>query len=277
MSDRRRILGPSNTIIPNIPQHQNINTKNSTKLENEIPKFFLKNSIIKNSNGSSYLEIGSTIIEVSVFGPRPIRGSFLDKASISIETKFLNNVPQPLSDFFNFKNLSNNGNEKPIVGMSNIEHRISSFVENCILSTILLENYPKSTIDFQISIISIDPSATGISGLLWLINWIMICTSLAIIDTGIEIKDIISSGIVKLNSNGDVLVGENLLQEEDSGIFALISFLNLKNDEIVGCWFESINMEVNEENMNILVDECSKVSKLIRANLNSYLINSFNE
>ncbi|KAI5966838.1 MTR3 [Candida pseudojiufengensis] len=273
MSDRRRILGPSNTIIPNVPQ----NTESSSSQpnnSNELPKFFLKNSLIKNSNGSSYLEIGSTIIEVSIFGPRPIRGSFLDKASISIETKFLNNVPQPLSEIFNF---SGGGgiNEKPTIGMSIIEHKISSFIENCILSTILLKNYPKSTIDFQISIISIDSNVKGISGLLWLINWILICTSLAIIDTGIEIKDIISSSIIKLNSKGEVLKGENILSDNNDGILALISFLNLKNNEIIGCWFENNNLDINEKNMELLIDECCKNSKIIRSNLNSYLINSY--
>ena len=57
--------------------------------------------------------------------------------------------------------------------------------------------------------------------------------------------------------------------------------MNLKNDEIVGIWFEgegddnnNENSLLNESNMEKLIIECNKMSKIIRDNLNSYLINS---
>lgn len=291
MSDRRRLLGPSGMIIPNIPKQQQkptitTTTNTSTSI---IPSFFLKHSIIDNANGSAYLEINNTIIEVSIFGPRPIRGSFIDRASVSVDCKFLPHIIQPMASIFNDTSTSGGGgggvsssNRGYRTGMNNIEHKLSSYLETCVLSSLILEKYPKSTIDIQVSIISIDKEIGGSHLLLWLLQWITCCCSLALVDSGIEMKDIISSGQVRLTKLGEIIIGgNNDKTEAEDGIDGLVSFMNLKNDEIVGIWFEGDGDDnnnedslLNESNMEKLIFECNKMSKIIRANLNSYLINS---
>lgn len=292
MSDRRRLLGPSGMIIPNIPKQQqkSIITTTTNTSTSTIPSFFLKHSIIDNANGSAYLEINNTIIEVSIFGPRPIRGSFIDRASVSVDCKFLPHIIQPMGSIFNDTTTSGVGGGGGIsssnrgyrTGMNNIEHKLSSYLETCVLSSLILEKYPKSTIDIQVSIISIDKEIGGGHLLLWLLQWITCCCSLALVDSGIEMKDIISSGQVRLTKLGEIIIGGNndkTLTED--GIDGLVSFMNLKNDEIVGIWFEGEGDDnnnedslLNESNMEKLIIECNKMSKIIRANLNSYLINS---
>ena len=295
MSDRRRLLGPSGMIIPNIPKQQQksiITTTTTNTSTSIIPSFFLKHSIIDNANGSAYLEINNTIIEVSIFGPRPIRGSFIDRASVSVDCKFLPHIIQPMASIFNDTTTSGGGGGGGIsssnrgyrTGMNNIEHKLSSYLETCVLSSLILEKYPKSTIDIQISIISIDKEIGGGHLLLWLLQWITCCCSLALVDSGIEMKDIISSGQVRLTKLREIIIGGNSDKTlTEDGIDGLVSFMNLKNDEIVGIWFEGEgegddnNNEdslLNESNMEKLIIECNKMSKIIRANLNSYLINS---
>lgn len=292
MSDRRRLLGPSGMIIPNIPKQQqkSIITTTTTTSTSTIPSFFLKHSIIDNANGSAYLEINNTIIEVSIFGPRPIRGSFIDRASVSVDCKFLPHIIQPMGSIFNDTTTSGVGGGGGIsssnrgyrTGMNNIEHKLSSYLETCVLSSLILEKYPKSTIDIQISIISIDKEIGGSHLLLWLLQWITCCCSLALVDSGIEMKDIISSGQVRLTKLGKIIIGGNSDKTlTEDGIDGLVSFMNLKNDEIVGIWFEGEGDDnnnedslLNESNMEKLIIECNKMSKIIRANLNSYLINS---
>lgn len=289
MSDRRRLLGPSGMIIPNIPKQQqkSIITTTTNTSTSTIPSFFLKHSIIDNANGSAYLEINNTIIEVSIFGPRPIRGSFIDRASVSVDCKFLPHIIQPMASIFNDTTTSGGGgisssNRGYRTGMNNIEHKLSSYLETCVLSSLILEKYPKSTIDIQISIISIDKEIGGSHLLLWLLQWITCCCSLALVDSGIEMKDIISSGQVRLTKLGEIIIGgNNDKTEAEDGIDGLVSFMNLKNDEIVGIWFEGEGDDnnnedslLNESNMEKLIIECNKMSKIIRANLNSYLINS---
>ena len=289
MSDRRRLLGPSGMIIPNIPKQQqkSIITTTTNTSTSTIPSFFLKHSIIDNANGSAYLEINNTIIEVSIFGPRPIRGSFIDRASVSVDCKFLPHIIQPMASIFNDTTTSGGGgisssNRGYRTGMNNIEHKLSSYLETCVLSSLILEKYPKSTIDIQISIISIDKEIGGSHLLLWLLQWITCCCSLALVDSGIEMKDIISSGQVRLTKLGEIIIGgNNDKTEAEDGIDGLVSFMNLKNDEIVGIRFEGEGDDnnnedslLNESNMEKLIIECNKMSKIIRANLNSYLINS---
>ena len=292
MSDRRRLLGPSGMIIPNIPKQQqkSIITTTTTTSTSTIPSFFLKHSIIDNANGSAYLEINNTIIEVSIFGPRPIRGSFIDRASVSVDCKFLPHIIQPMGSIFNDTTTSGVGGGGGIsssnrgyrTGMNNIEHKLSSYLETCVLSSLILEKYPKSTIDIQVSIISIDKEVGGGHLLLWLLQWITCCCSLALVDSGIEMKDIISSGQVRLTKLGKIIIGGNSDKTlTEDGIDGLVSFMNLKNDEIVGIWFEGEGDDnnnedslLNESNMEKLIIECNKMSKIIRANLNSYLINS---
>ena len=292
MSDRRRLLGPSGMIIPNIPKQQqkSIITTTTNTSTSTIPSFFLKHSIIDNANGSAYLEINNTIIEVSIFGPRPIRGSFIDRASVSVDCKFLPHIIHPMGSIFNDTTTSGVGGGGGIsssnrgyrTGMNNIEHKLSSYLETCVLSSLILEKYPKSTIDIQISIISIDKEIGGGHLLLWLLQWITCCCSLALVDSGIEMKDIISSGQVRLTKLGEIIIGGNSDKTlTEDGIDGLVSFMNLKNDEIVGIWFEGEGDDnnnedslLNESNMEKLIIECNKMSKIIRANLNSYLINS---
>lgn len=275
-------------IQPNIPHSTQQSTSSTTSSSSSltIPSFFLKHAIITNANGSAYLEINNTIIEVSVFGPRPIRGSFIDKATLSIETKFLSHISllSPQSNIFNDENNKNNK-----IGMTNIEHKLSNYLESCFLPCLILEKYPKSTIDIQVSIISIDKEMmnnndstnNGNFGLLWLCQWMVCCCSLALIDSGIEMRDIVSSGQVRYTKSGEILINPNNYNnnnEEEEGIDALVSFMNLKNDEIVGIWLEGNDNDskipLDESQLEKIIDECNKMSKLIRANINSYLINS---
>ncbi|CAK9436321.1 uncharacterized protein LODBEIA_P08790 [Lodderomyces beijingensis] len=281
MSDRRRITGPVNRIIPTIPTPPtkiSPSPPKSSSSSSSPPQFYLKTNLIQNSNGSAYIEIEGTIIQVSIFGPRPIRGSFTERASLSVETKFLPHINQPCSINFNNSEASSSSSN-----MTQIEHRLSSYLENCMLPSILLEKYPKSTIDIQVSVIAMDPRRVhGQSGLLWLMSWIVVCASMAVVDTGIEVRDIVSSGCVKLvQSSGKVVVGGDVDREEDeesesAGTTALVSFMNMNNNEIVGVWMESdSSQEMSESEMALLIDECCRMSTLVRANLNSYLINSY--
>lgn len=271
MNDRRRLLGPSNTIIPNINTATLPEFSDSEKVENrlnDIRNFFLKTGTIENANGSAYLEVGSTIIQASIFGPRPIHGSFVNRAALSVECKFLPYISQPGDITYNTQDtFNNNSNGFGRTELTNIEQKISSYLETALLPSIILEKYPKSTIDISINIFSIDNS----SSILNLINWVVNCSSLALVDASIEVKDIVTSGQVKLTSN-------NLLIDPTSsepGIDGLISFMNLRNDEIVGIWLDGDD-NLDETSIEKIINGCKQMSKRVRANINSFLLSHHN-
>lgn len=262
--DRRRIVPVDGTF----PINTETTKPTATKPNDEIKKVFIKTGLINNAHGSSYMEIDDNIIEASVFGPRPIRGSFINQASVSVECRFLLHVPQPNDKIFQASdNLNPNGTVKVKYGLTPTEHKISSYVETAILPSILQEKYPKSTIDLHITIIE------NHTLLLNLINWVINCCSLALVDAGIELKDIVTSGQinVKTENGQQVLVVDP--NENDNSVEVLVSFMNLVNDEIVGLWIEG-DGALQGDKVGDLIQECNKMSRKVRANINGFLMGS---
>lgn len=279
ITDRRRLLGPANAKVPRLGLSSGESDSDipifAARAAKDIRKFFIKTGLINNANGSSYLEVDDTIIEVAVFGPRPIRGSFVDRASFSVECKFLPYIEQPYNQIFNSNEGDNNKNNNGRSGLTNVEQKISTYVETALLSSIILEKYPKSTIDIFINIISFNSSKNS---LLNLINWVINSSSVALVDAGIEVKDMVTSGQVNLNeSTKEVIFDPEISGSQSEGTECIASFMNMKNNEIVAIWIEGQQSEVNEEKLTKLIDGCNEMSKQIRLNINSYLLDSVSE
>ncbi|CAH2355834.1 exosome complex component Mtr3p [[Candida] railenensis] len=269
VTDRRRLLGPSNAKSANIPETRT--SSPSKRSEDEIRKMFLKTGLVGNANGSAYLEVDDTIIEVSVFGPRPIKGSFIDRASFSVECKFLPHIPQPNEE--TFKNQSGSASNVR-TGLTTVEQKLSSYIETAFLHSIILEKYPKSTIDVFVTIISADTTSSSNKSLLNLCNWVSNCTSLALVDSGIEVKDMVTSGQVSLNkSTNKILMDPDYSNNysEDDSVDCVCSYMNMLNDVVVGFWIDGNQDDLDEQTMQKLFENCNGMSKKIRSNFNSYL------
>lgn len=229
--DRRRLLGPPNakplTFAPITSSEQSkneIDLEKEDDIESQIQRTFIKTGLITNANGSAFLELDGNIISVSVYGPRPIRGSFVEKTTLSVN---LEDSTDLLSDQLNKK--------------------FCNFIENNFLSVINLSKYPKSGIDIFINIISLQDIENLYLKTLSLISDI---TTLAIINSGIEIIDLVVSGFDLQNNT-------------------VISFI--KNNEIVGLLSES---EDSLENLSEVIEKTQKKSIAIKSALTKYLISN---
>lgn len=273
MSDRRRILGPADAKIPTWGQSSGpLPPKRQFAAKSGVRSFFIKTGLSNNANGLAFLEIDDTIIEVSVFGPRPIKGSFIDRASFSVECKFLPYITQPNELLYNGGASQSNGRSS----LTPIEQKISSYVETAFLPAILLEKYPKSTIDVFINVLSFNSNT---STLLNLITWAVNCTSLAMVDSGIELRDLVTCGHVRY-ADGETRLDPQISAELDSptGIECCASFMTLKNNEVVALWVEgNDDTEVTEELLRALTTGCQNMSQLVRENINGYLLQLANE
>lgn len=255
-NDRRRILGPQNAKVPSVAAKDNMDIS-STKPANEIQKIFLKTNFISNANGSAYIEHGDSIVQVSVFGPRPIKSSFIEQASCSVECKFL---PHLVQDPKLALDANDQANPNGRTGLGYTEHKISSFLESSLVPSILLEKYPKLAIDLHVTVIEHNHETTSLSNL---VSWMVVACSLALVDSGIEIRDIVTAGNVVID-NGDVILDPQ--EPVDKQTECLVSFMNLKN-EMVGIWIDG-----ELDNVELAIDQCNKMSKIIRSNVNSYLL-----
>lgn len=261
-ADRRRILGPLSAATPT--RQSVVTTEQSGTADGSHIKFFIKSGLLKNASGLAYLEIDDTIVEISVYGPRPIKGLYMERASLSVECHFLPYITQPNEVIFNGSTNRSNGR----TGLTSIEHRICSVVETALLSTIPLEKYPKSTIDVFINVLSFNSNTRSI---LNLIAWTVTCSSLAMVDAGIEMRDLVTGGHVLL-IDGVVLLDPTVSDAESNAKECLACFTVMHNNDVVALWVDGSNDSSDEEALNSQIDGCSKMSTLVRSNVNGYLL-----
>lgn len=263
MSDRRRILGPAGAKIPVLGVSSDASVAPAplpaeSRSAAGVRRFFLKSGLTKNANGLAYLEVGDAIVEVSVFGPRPIRGLFVDKALFSVDCKFLPYISQPQEKVYNGPSQHQNG--RP--GLTAIEHKVASFVETAFLSALLLQKYPKSTIDVFITVIAYNPQTLS---LLNLMAWAVNCTSVAMVDAALEMRDVVSAGHVAVC--GDAHAVDSHL---DSGSECVASYMAMQNNQVVAFWMEGGT--VVPESLLRLMEACERMSAEVRRNINGFLL-----
>lgn len=213
VQDRRRILGPAEAKplsfakITEETQDQTSNTKDKDSL-------FISTDLITNANGSSYLEyIDKSSYQVlvmgSVFGPRPLRGSFQSSASLSIQFKEVT-----LEHF----------------DMGEIKE-ICTFLNNVFNAVVNLERYPKSGIDLFIDLVQYTQSDnTGKRSVIEILPTCINCITLALVDAGVEVIDLVSAGCV------------------DNSVVAFIK----NGQEIVGIWSDDSNVT----DISKVVEDC---------------------
>lgn len=280
MSDRRRLLGPVDARVPETGISSGILEKEATnitgKQDDEVRKIFLKTGLEKDTNGSAYIEAGDHVIQASVFGPKPIRGTFSDRGSLSVECKFFPYVAQPGEMKYNSKPVNSNSNARTALTM--VEHKLSNYLESTLLPSIILERYPKSSIEVFVTILSTSPADDEGRSLLNLASWIVVCASLALVDSQIELKDIVSSGHARFNHSTGKMVLDPSFESRDGDEFTecLISSMDQKNNEIVGLWMDGERHGLEEESISLLVESALRISKLVRSNVNSYLMQILN-
>lgn len=272
MSDRRRILGPSDAKIPILGASSALQTSESSfsaekspaasqnRSSDNVRSFFLKSGLTKNANGLAYLEVGDCILEVAVFGPRPIRGLFVEKASFSVECKFLPYITQPEESIYNGASQTPQG--RP--GLTPIEHKVSAFVETAFLPALLLEKYPKSTIDVFITVVAFNSQTAS---LLNLAAWTINCTSLALVDAGIEMRDLVSAGHVSISGEKTVLDPQ---LDPSAATECVASYMEMQNNELVAFWIEG--GEVSLDILLRLMAGCETMSLVVRKNINGLML-----
>lgn len=260
--DRRRMLGPASAATPIVPAVSSA-AQTGTPDGSHI-KFFLKSGLSKNASGLAFLETGDTIVEVSVYGPRPIKGLYIERASLSVECRFLPYITQPNEVLYNGSSRSNGR-----AGLTGVEHRVSAFVETALLATIPLEKYPKLTIDVFVNVLSFNANTRS---LLNLAAWTATCTSLAMVDAGIEMRDLITAGHVQL-SGTTALLDPTVGDADDGGSLECVAcFTTMHNNDVVAVWMDGSSDDAGLEALTLQLEACKNMSNLVRSNVNGYLL-----
>lgn len=221
--------------------------------------------MVENANGSIYLESGDIQLQCTVHGPRPIRGSFVNEASFNVEVKIAPfNVDAHNTDV---AQQVSGGITRPN-GTSNLEKEMSSFIETSLIPAIKLEDYPKSTIDLFVTVLSrgSNPMSLYAAG----VN----AGSVALTNAGIALRDIVTCGSAVIPETGSSNVYVDPEHTPLIGdISMVISYMTAVNEEIVGLKIDGGFL--SEPQLKTCLESTFSVAKDIRAVVNRLLITEF--
>lgn len=193
---------------------------------NELRMVSGKMGIFENSDGSAMLQQGNTTVYVTVFGPYEGKKSS-DKALINVEYS--------LSPGCSVEWKKRSKNDRRL-------HEISSTIKQTFEAVIQLELFPHSQIDIFVQVVNLDGGALHTS-----IN----CTTLALIDAGIPLIDLVCACSAGYIDNSPLL---DLNDVEERSSYDVPSFtvgVRPRDGKVV-CL--NLDMRLNSLNFNVRID-----------------------
>jgi exosome complex component RRP41 len=152
----------------------------------ELRPMKMEIGVLKNADGSSLVQVGNTKILAAVYGPREMHPRHL-----ALPNRAVLRVRYHMTPF------STDERKNPAPSRREIE--LSKVIREALESTILVEEFPRSSIDIFMEVIQAD-AGTRLASLM--------AASLAVVDAGIPVKDLIAAvavgkadGIVVLDLN----------------------------------------------------------------------------
>lgn len=289
LRNKRRVLGPPDTqplfMLPLKPKSTPKSTPNkipateTTKQEppacdEPLPPLFIQPGVVANANGSVFFEISNSSfekdteklsphiqIQASVHGPRPVRGSFLNRNAFNVDVKFSPfavsqldpllvqsgsgsstvgstsiNVPSALLESGITSSGGHSlGTARPN-GSSPLEKMICQFVKDSLEPSILLEKYPKSGIDVFITVLN-RGAATAAGNkkggkemaVKELAAACVNAASVALVDAGIQVKDVVTCGHAFVDHSS----ANNNENTRSAALTFAVSYMTASSNEIV--------------------------------------------
>ncbi len=216
---------------------------------NELRPIKMQTGVLKNADGSAYLEWGNNKIFAAVYGPREVHPHHLAKPDRGI-----------LRVFYRMATYSVFERKRPAPGRR--EKEISMIITDCLQPVLFLELYPGTCFEVFIEIIDADGGTRCASTTV---------ASLALADAGIPMKSLITA-LAMGKIDGKIVVDLSGI-EDKAGEADLPIAITWFNNEIALLQFDG---DINAEEMNILLDlaknAASKVYEMQLAALkNKYL------
>jgi len=161
----------------------------------ELREIEAKVGVIKRADGSAYFKIGNTVAYVAVYGPRDLYPKFLQDPTKGVLRCRYNMLP------------FSGAGDRVRPGGNRRSKEISMVIENALLPSLNLEDFPNAVVDVFIELPQTD-AGTRCAG---------ICAAaMALADAGISMNDIVASvSVGKVNDK--ILVDLNYEEESYEG------------------------------------------------------------
>ncbi|MHA2009748.1 MAG: exosome complex exonuclease Rrp41 [Promethearchaeota archaeon] len=194
---------------------------------NELRPIKLEVGVVKNADGSAYLEWGNNKIFAAVYGPREVHPHHLAKPDRGI-----------LRVFYRMATFSVFDRKRPAPGRR--EKEISMIVADCLEPILFLELYPSTSFEVFIEVMDADGGTRCASTTV---------AALALADAGVPMKSLVSAVAVG-KIDGKLAVDLSGI-EDKAGEADLPIAITWYNDEISLLQFDG---DMNLEEMNTFLD-----------------------
>jgi exosome complex component RRP41 len=138
---------------------------------NEPRRIMIKASVLKNANGSAYIEFGENKILAGVFGPRDVHPKHLANTDRGI-----------LRCRYHMQPFSVGERKNPAPSRREIE--ISKVIKEALEPAVMLENFPRTVVDVFIEILQADGGSRCAA---------LDAAAVALADAGIPMRDMVSA------------------------------------------------------------------------------------
>ncbi len=195
--------------------------------KNELRPIKLEVDVIKNADGSAYIEWGNNKIFASVYGPREVHPHHLAKPDKGI-----------LRVFYRMATYSVFERKRPAPGRR--EKEISMIISDCLEPVLFLELYPGTSFEIFIEVVNADGGTRCASTTV---------AALALADAGVPMRSLVTSCAVgKIDGQ---LVTDLSGIEDKAGDADLPLAITWFNDELSLLQFDG---QMNSEEMDISLD-----------------------
>lgn len=157
----------------------------------DLRKIKIKAGVIPQADGSCEFESGETKAIAAVYGPKKVLPKHLEEPTRAY-----------LNVLYNMASFSTSERNRP--GPSRRSKEISKVIKEALSPAIILEKYPQTKIDIFIEVINANAGTRTAA-----IN----AASVALVDAGIEMRDIVTS-VAAGKVDGEVIL--DLFQDEDN-------------------------------------------------------------
>ncbi|MBS7642515.1 exosome complex exonuclease Rrp41 [Candidatus Bathyarchaeota archaeon] len=222
-------------------------TRRDGRKPDELRPIKMKVGVLDKADGSAYVEQGGTKVLVAVYGPREVHPRHLGLPESAIVRCRYHMAP-----------FSTKERKSPTPTRREIE--LSKVIKEALASTIMLDLYPRTTIDIFVEVLQAD-GGTRCAGIT--------AASLALAHAGIPMIDLVSACAVG-KWNGRIIV--DLTGEEDEECEADMPVALMPSLERVTLIQLNGRLTPDEflEAFNLAVKACKYIGELQKATLRSY-------
>jgi exosome complex component RRP41 len=211
---------------------------------NELRDINIKVGVVKNADGSALIEFGKNKIIVGVYGPREVHPKHMAQTDRCI-----------LRCRYHMSPFSTDTRKNPAPSRREVE--ISKVIREALEPALMLEDYPRATIDVYIEVLQADGGSrcAGITA-----------ASVALADAGINMRDIVSACAAG-KVDDKIVLDINDTEDKEGGADMPVAFMpNLKQITLL-----QLDGTLNKVQFNDCLKEairgCEKVYEIQRSSL----------